>query len=364
MKRLISLIRKEFIQILRDKNMMKLIVIIPILQTILLGFAISNELRNQSLIIVDLDQSTQSRDLINQFRHTDRFIVSEVTQDINQIHKQIRIWKCNAGIIIPRNFGKDLVMERKPQIELVFDAVDGNTAGIAIQYIGKIISDFALEYSSVKPQIIMNDRSWYNADMKPYQYMVPGIVAVLVTIISMLFSSMALVREKEVGTLEQLMVTPIKKWELLAGKLIPFLILSLIEFYFALFVGQFVFGIRMQGSYLLMSILTTIYLFTTLGLGVSISVISQTQQQAMFFSWFFMLFMTLLSGLFMPVSNMPDSIRWITYLNPMMYFVNITREVFQKGNQFAYLFRDIVPLFVYGVTVFTFSVLKFHKRID
>jgi len=161
-----------------------------------------------------------------------------------------------------------------------------------------------------------------------------------------------------------LMVTPIKKWELLAGKLIPFLILSLIEFYFALFVGQFVFGIRMQGSYLLMSILTTIYLFTTLGLGVSISVISQTQQQAMFFSWFFMLFMTLLSGLFMPVSNMPDSIRWITYLNPMMYFVNITREVFQKGNQFAYLFRDIVPLFVYGITVFTFSVLKFHKRID
>nr|MBP7564131.1 ABC transporter permease [Candidatus Cloacimonadota bacterium] len=164
MKRLISLIRKEFIQILRDKNMMKLIVIIPILQTILLGFAISNELRNQSLIIVDLDQSTHSRDLINQFRHTDRFIVSEVTQDINLIHKQIRIWKCNAGIIIPQNFGKDLVLERKPQIELVFDAVDGNTAGIAIQYIGRIISDFALEYSSVKPQIQINDRSWYNAD--------------------------------------------------------------------------------------------------------------------------------------------------------------------------------------------------------
>ncbi|MDX9869221.1 MAG: ABC transporter permease [Candidatus Cloacimonadales bacterium] len=364
MKRLLSLIKKEFIQIFRDKYMTMLIVFIPVVMTVWLGFATSNELKNYSLIIVDLDQSNIARELILRISQAQEFHVVEITQDHNLIHKKLHLWQAKGGVIIPKSFGKDLLLNKAPQLELVFDAVDGLSAGLASQSIASLVNNFAQDIEKLEPSIKVDERIWYNADMTPYQYMVPGTVAILVTIISMLFSSMALVKEKEMGTLEQLIVTPIKKWELLAGKLIPFLIVSLAEFYLALFIGQAVFGITMQGSYLLLTLLAILYLFTTLGLGVSISVISQTQQQALFFTWFFVLFMSLLSGLFFPVSNMPDSIRWVAMLNPMMYFVDIMREVFQKANQFRYLLKSVIPLTIYGIFVFSFSVIKFQKRID
>jgi len=364
MRRLISLIKKEFIQIFRDRYMVVLIVFIPVIMTVWLGFATSNELKNYSLSIVDLDESRLSRELILRFSRAEEFKVIDISQDHKLIHKKLYLWQSNAGIIIPKNFGKDFVLNKSPQLETIFDAVDGMSSNLAMQSIANIVNNFAVDRAQVEPILLVNERIWYNEDLKPYQYMVPGTVAILVTVISMLFSSMALVKEKEMGTLEQLIVTPIKKWELLAGKLIPILILSLAEFYLAMFIGQAVFGITMQGSYLVLTVLTTLYLFTTLGLGVSISVISQTQQQALFFTWFFVLFMSLLSGLFFPIANMPDSIRWVTKLNPMMYFVAIMREVFQKGNQIKYLLRYIVPLIIYGGVVFSFSVIKFQKRID
>lgn len=364
MQRLFSLIKKEFIQTFRDKNMMRLILIIPIIQTIILGYAISNELRNQSLQIVDLDRSTQSRQLINIINQSEHFKIKSILYSEDELYHNIRLWKVNSGLIIPKGFAEDLINQKTPQFNIVLDAVDGNSAGLSIQYLSQIINLYIQNLTPEAPAVQINERYWYNPNLKPYQYMVPGIVAVLVTMISILLSSMSLVREKEMGTLEQLMVSPIKKWELITGKLVPILVLSFFEFYFALFVGQLVFGIQMQGSYLIISILTLIYFFTTLGLGVSISVISATQQQAMFFSWFCMLFMTLLSGLFMPIDNMPDIIKAITYLNPMAYFVNIMREVFQKANTIQYLYKDGLLLCLYGFVVFTFSIIRFQKRIS
>jgi len=362
MQRLISIIKKEFIQIFRDKNMMKIIVMIPIIQTLLLSFAITNEVKHLRIMITDLDQSRLSAQLIREFSHTDRFDLQEVNNDPLAVHAEIRKWKVNTGIIIPKNFEKDLLNGDNPKIQIVSDAVDGNSAGMANNYISKIINDFSAKILHLEMPVEIEDRAWYNLNQDTFQFMVPGIIAILVTVISMFLSSMALVKEKEIGTLEQLMVTPIKKWELLTGKLIPFLVITFFEFFLVLFFAQFVFNIRMQGSYLYLASLTLIYLFTTIGLGVNISIISGTQQQAMFFSWFCMLFMILLSGLFMPIDNMPDAIKWLTYLNPMRYFVNIIREVFQKGNSLMYMLKEVIPMTMFGLIIFTMSIIRFRKR--
>lgn len=364
MKTILSVIRKEFIQIFRDKNMLKIIMMVPIIQTLILGFAITNDVRHIKLMIADLDHSDYSQKFADQFKNTDRFDIIGYTEDQFEIHKNIRKWKINAGIIIPKGFSKDLATKNKADIMVVFDAVDGNSAGIAMSYIANISKRFSLKNGFINQPVEVKERNWYNPDLNTYQYMVPGIVAVLVTIISMMLSSMALVKEKEIGTLEQLMVTPIKKHELLIGKLIPFLVLTIILFFISLAVGQLVFNIRMTGSYLLLVLLTSLYLFTTLGLGVSISIVSSSQQQAMFFSWFIMLFMVLLSGLFIPIDNMPEGIKILTLLNPMRYFVSIMREVFQKANTFSNMYKEIIPMTIYGIIIFTTGILGFKKRVS
>jgi ABC-2 type transport system permease protein len=209
----------------------------------------------------------------------------------------------------------------------------------------------------------MEQRMWYNLNLDSPQYMVPGIVIVLLTIISMMLASMSLVREKEIGTLEQLLVTPLRKHELLLGKLIPFLILAFVELGIVLKAAQFIFSIESKGSLFLLAGLAFFYLFTTLGLGIFISTITNSQQQAMFVSWFFMVFMLLMSGLFIPIENMPDILQKLTYLNPMRYFLYIIRDIFQKGATMGYLWIDAIPMTIFGLLIFTFSVLKFQKRV-
>ncbi len=364
MNAILSVIKKEFIQIFRDKNMLRLILIIPIIQTLILGFAITNDVKHLKIKIADLDNSTYSKQLVAKFNNSDRFNIVGYTLNQADIYSDIKKWKINSGLVIPKGFGKAIVNHSNPDVLLVFDAVDGNSAGIAAGYISKIITDYSEKINLLNKPLQVQERMWYNMDLNTYQYMVPGIVAVLVTIISMMLSSMALVKEKEIGTLEQLMVTPIQKYQLLLGKLIPFLILSLILFFISLMFGQLVFNIRIAGSYLYLFLLTSIYLFTTLGLGVAVSIISSTQQQAMFFSWFLMLFMVLLSGLFISIDNMPQAIKILTYLNPLRYFVSIMREVFQKANTFPYMMKEIIPMTIYGILIFTFSMLAFKKRVS
>jgi len=194
--------------------------------------------------------------------------------------------------------------------------------------------------------------------------MVPGLVVVLLTVISMMLSAMSLVREKEIGTLEQLIVTPLRKYQLLLGKLFPFLILTFVEMVIIINAAKIIFSIEFVGSQPLLATLASLYLFTTLGLGIFISTITSTQQQAMFLAWFFMVFMLLMSGFLIPIENMPAFLQKITYLNPMRYFIYITRDIFQKGSNVQYLKIDILPMTIYGILIFWGSVLKFHKRID
>jgi len=375
MRALRIMLIKEFKQIFRTREMVVIIFGMPLVQLIILGFTITNEVKNVSLIISDRDNSRISREIVRSFEHTDRFTVVDYTTDQKRIEDAIQKWETQVAIIIPRGFSQDYERGRNAEIQLLADGLDGNTAGIALGYAQGILQTFqipndikrrTMQKDFVKPArlIDMEERMWFNEDLDNAQYMIPGIIAVLVTIISMMLSSINLVREKEIGTLEQLMVTPLKRHELLMGKIVPFLILTFVEMGIVLIFGQFIFSVHVRGNYFLLAGLSFLFLFTTLGLGIFISTITRTQQQAMFVSWFFMVFMIMISGFFIPIDNMPDFMQKLTYLSPMRYFLYIVRDIIQKDSGFFNLLKDIIPMTIYGLLIFVASTIKFQKRVS
>jgi ABC-2 type transport system permease protein len=373
MQQIYYIIRKEFKQIFRTREMIAIIFVAPLIQMLVLGFAITNEVKHVKLIIADRDNSFASREIVRGFQNTDRFDFLGYMNSNREMKDAIQGWKAQMAIVIPPEFGHDLQRNLQPEIQLIVDGVDGNTAGVALGFAQGIISQFTQNYLShplrrvnlKKVHLVQQEeRMWYNVNLDTAQHMVPGIVVVLITIISMMLSAMNIVREKELGTLEQLMVTPIKKHQLLLGKLIPFLFLTFVELAIVMRAAQIIFSIRMEGSLLLLFGLAFLFLFTTLGLGIFVSTITQSQQQAMFVSWFFMVFMLLMSGLFIPIENMPLLVKDLTYLNPMRYIMYIMRDIFQKGSSIQYLLKDAIPMTIYGLVIFTFGVLKFQKRIS
>ncbi|GAB4337413.1 MAG: ABC transporter permease [Calditrichia bacterium] len=373
MKRVVYLIQKEFRQIFRDKPMLGIIFLVPVIQLLILSFAVTTEVKNLTLMAVDLDNSATSREIIQSFSHTREFRLVAVENRQDEIKEKMQSWQVQVALVIPPNFESDLRRGLKPQLQIVADGVDGNTAGIAVGYAQRILAlkapQLAAELIPVLKTnpgigVIMEERMWYNPELDSKQYMIPGIVVLLLTILPMMLSSMGLVKEKEIGTLEQLMVTPLKKQQLLIGKIIPHLILSYIELFIVTLVAVTVFKIQMNGSYLLLGGLALLYLFTTIGLGIFISTVTQSQQQAMFFSWFAMVFMILMSGFFIPIPNMPEILQKLTYLNPMRYFMSILRDIFQKGSGVTYLLKDIVPMTVFGLFIFSMGILNFRKRIN
>jgi len=372
MQPILYFIRKEFKQIFRAGDMVRVIFAVPLIQMLVLGWAVSTEVKNVSLIIADQDNSAISREIGRAFSHTDRFRLLGYENSVKKIGQAIHNWQAQIALVIPPNFGRDLQRRQQPEVQIIVDGLDGNTAGVALGYASGILSEVAqtlLQQPENRRQLFktrivsMQERMVYNLDLKPAQYMIPAIVVVLITIISMMLSAMGLVREKEIGTLEQLMVTPIKRYQLLLGKVTPFLILTFVELGVVLTVAQKIFAIHMVGSYALLAGMAFLFLFTTLGLGIFISTITSSQQQAMFVAWFFMVFMLMMSGFFIPIANMPDVLQKVTYLNPMRYFMFIMREIFQKGATFEHLIADAVPMTVYGLLIFTIGVLNFHKRV-
>ncbi len=376
MQPILQLIRKEFKQVFRTREMIAILFFIPIIQTLVLGFAITNEVKDVKLLIADMDQSPTSRAIIKEMLHTDSFKPIGEAKSYEEIDRAIESWKAQLGILIPPDFEADLMAGKKPRVAVVVDGIDGNTAGVAGGYLRDILSDWGVDYATrmvmrqgiegmkrAKSPVGFETGMWFNENLEASQFMVPGIVVIMISLVSMMMSAMGLVREKEIGTLEQLMVTPIKKWQLLIGKLLPFLLLTFVELFLSLFIAQMIFDIHVQGSYFLLAGLALLYLFTTLGLGVLISSMTSSQQQAMFFSWFFLVFMILLSGLFIPIKNMPWAIKQITWLNPMKYFIVIMREITAKGSSLPFLLSEVVPMTLYGIIIFSLSIVSFRKRV-
>lgn len=374
MQQILYLIQKEFRQVFRDKPMLFIIFFAPIVQMIVLGFAITVDVKNVKTVIADYDNSPVSREIGRRFEHNPYFSVQGYLKGQSVIREKIDDWEAQMAIVIPQDFEEDLQRHRRPEIQLIVDGLDGNTAGIALGYARGILSGYAadlIEADQSFARQLLNaklvepeTRMWYNLNLESKNYMVPGLIAVLLTLVSMFLSSMGLVREKELGTLEQLMVTPIKTWQLILGKVLPFLILGFVGLIVMLIVAFIVFQLAVKGSILLLFVLSALYLLSTLGLGIFISTLAQTQQQAMFISWFFMVFMIFMAGFFFPIDNMPPLIQKITYLDPMRYFVIILREIFLKGSSAKFLVHEILSLLGFGVVILGLSSLKFRKRVS
>lgn len=373
MKQLLAVMKKEIRLLRKDKFMLRILLISPILQLLILGYAVTFEIRNVSIEICDKDKSNYSRQFIQKIITNDRFRMLRFVEDVEQLDRDIKAWKTKIGIYFPPDFSQNLIRTGSAQILAYLDAVDGNQALTAMGYLQKIAIEQSTQLVPVtilqknkkeNHPIILNSHFLFNPDLKNAAFMVPGVVVMLLTIITTFVGALSMVKEKESGTLEHIMVTPIKKFHLIAGKLLPYLIYALIELSVILKLAQLIFSISLAGSYLSLYIISIVFLFTTVGLGLLVSTIAGTQQQALFLSWFFMVFSLLLSGFFIPIANMPHWLQLVTYLNPMRYMMTGVREIFIKGTPLFYLMDVIVPLAILGSGIFLLSLVQFRKTLS
>lgn len=361
-KPLIGLVRKEFIQIFRDSNMLRIIFVVPVIQLLLFGYVVNIEVKEIALDVYDFDRSVDSRELVNRLGATDYFIPNKTDLSILAMEDQFKKTKSDMALVIPEDFSEKLTNHMKPKISLITDGSDANSTAIGTGYLQQILLKYTMDYYNIEKPLDLKVDVRYNPEAESVYFMVPGIVATLLTMVTVMLTSMAVVRELEVGTLEQILVTPMTKLTFLMGKIIPFAILGLFEISVALTIGVLWFKIPFVGSPLLLFITAGIYLMTTLGMGLFFSNVTSTQQQAMFFAWFFSVFAIITSGFFTPISNMPHWMQYITYLNPMRYFMDIVRAIMMKGAGIAQIHNNVIALIIFGLVVFSFSVMRFSKR--
>ncbi len=373
-ERIYRMLVKEFIQVLRDPRMKALIFVMPVVQLIMFGYAVTTDVDHIKTAVCDLDKSPQSRALIERFTASGYFTVVDSTNNPQRLGELLDRGKATIGIQINRGFADDLRSGRQAAIQTIVDGTDSNTGTVAMDYAQRITQEFSrarsapIELTTLAqpPQanpIELRSRAWFNPDLKSRYYNVPGVIAVVVLLISLLLTAMAIVREREIGTMEQLMVTPIQPFELILGKTLPFVLISFIDVLVVTFIGINWFNVPIQGSLLLLLFGAGLYLMSTIGIGLFISTISQTQQQALMSSFFFYLPAVLLSGFMFPISNMPEPAQWLTYLNPLRYFLVIIRDIFLKGSGWEILWPQFAALAVLGTALLLISSLRFKKRM-
>ncbi|HAW52342.1 MAG TPA: ABC transporter permease [Flavobacteriales bacterium] len=369
MKRLPFILKKEFIQIFRNKAMLPIIFVVPIVQLLILANAADFEIRNIRLDISDADKSADSRELISKFEHSPFFEVSYIGQDYKGNIERLDRRESDAFLTIPDNFSHDLKSNHEVKLKLDVDGIDGQKANLTYFYAANIIRGFRPRINNIQMlgkkfpvPIQVKPRYWYNPELDYKNLMVPGILAVLVTMVGMFLSSMNIVREKEIGTIEQLNVTPITKVEFIIGKLFPFWVISLVELGIGLTFGKLIFDIPIVGSLPLLFSFTAVYLLVMLGFGLLISTFTHTQQQAMFVSWFFLVIFILMGGLFTAIENMPSWAQKITWFNPVSYFIEVLRLVLLKGSGFNDIMRYFGIVGAMALVVNSIAIFNYKKR--
>jgi ABC-2 type transport system permease protein len=348
--------------------MLPVIFIMPMLQLLVLSFAATFEIKNTNIYIVDNDHSHTSRELTAKFRGSPFFTITGSSEDYKTALEALELRKASQILSIPANFERDLQKEDKAKVQVVTDAINGSAAALTSAYSISIIHDFNVNLlvetfpsMNLKDPITISYSFWYNPRLDYTTFMVPGILVLLVTIIGLFLSGMNVVREKEIGTIEQINVTPIHKYEFIAGKLIPFWIIALFELAFGLTLAKFFFNIPMVGSIELIFGVAAVYLIAIMGLGLFISTLADTQQQSMFLSWFFMVIFILMSGLFTPIDSMPEWAKMINIINPIHYFIPVMRNVMLKGSDFSDVSRYFWPLVFYGFISISLAVWRYRK---
>lgn len=366
---------KEFIQIFRDPKMKGIIFLMPILQTLIFGYAVTTDVEHVTTAVYDLDNSVASRELVARFVESGYFDVVEYVNSEDRARDLVDQGKARAVIRMNRGFEEDLRAGRTVQLQLIVDGTDSNTAGVVLDYGAKIVSQVSqkilisrltqLEGSFQKPsQVNMQTRSWFNENLESRNFYVPGVIAIIVMLITLMLTSMAVVREKEIGTMEQIIVTPITPIEFILGKTIPFALIGFADVILITLIGVFWFDVPIRGNLLLLFIATALYIMTTLGVGLYISTVSQTQQQAMMSTFFFYFPAVLLSGFMFPIANMPEVVQWLTYLNPLRYFLVIIRGIFLKGIGPEILWPQMIALAIMGVLTLWLASRRFQKTMS
>ena len=374
-ERIKRMLVKEFIQIFRDPKMKGIIFLMPILQTLIFGYAVTTDVEHVNTAVYDLDNSVASRELIARFVESGYFDVIEYVNSEDRARDLVDQGKARAVIRMNKGFEENLRAGRTVQLQLIVDGTDSNTAGVVLDYSAKIVGQFSqkilitrltqLEGSFQKPsQVIMQTRSWFNENLESRNFYVPGVIAIIVMLITLMLTSMAVVREKEIGTMEQIIVTPITPIEFILGKTIPFALIGFADVILITVIGVFWFEVPIRGNLLLLFIATALYIMTTLGVGLYISTVSQTQQQAMMSTFFFYFPAVLLSGFMFPIANMPEVVQWLTYLNPLRYFLVIIRGIFLKGIGPEILWPQMFALAIMGVLTLWLASRRFQKTMS
>ena len=373
------ILRKEFIQIFRDKRMRVIIFIPPIIQLIVFGYAANTDVRHVPTAVYDGDKTHVSREFVERFDATEYFDVTHCLASMDDADALMDSGKVSMVIFIERGFARRVKAGDEAEILIIIDGTDSSIASVVLGYVNHIVADYSISVlvtsieryrgmlSEESPPVIyanleMTERVWYNEELKSRNFFVPGILGLLLSLIGVMLTSMAIVKEREIGTMEQLIVTPIRSIELIIGKLLPFALIGYIDVVLITAIATLWFRVPFDGSFLFLFFATAFFLFPTLGLGLFISTVSKTQQEAMMSTFLYFNPAMLLSGFVFPIESMPAAIRALTVINPVRYMMSVLRGVFLKGTGMAELWPDLLALFLLGVLTVGLSSIRFTKR--
>ncbi len=361
-ERVFGMVVKEVRQVFRDPRMARVIFVAPVIQLLVFGYAVSTDISETGTFLVDHDQSRTSRELVDSLTASRYFEIVGRSDRPEDLVQALERGDAAVGLVIPVNFSKDLSSGNGARIQILLDGTNSNTASIAQGYAERIVADFARRKSGgVSLLIELRDRPWYNPNLESRDYNVPAVVGALIMLICLLLTSLAVVREREIGTLEQLEVSPLTAGELIAGKTIPFAIIGLVDLTVVTAVALYWFEVPFRGSFPLLLGASILYILSALGIGLFISSISTTQQEAFMASFLVFLPAILLSGFMFPVTSMPEVFQWATLLNPVRHYIEIVRSVFLKGAGLEALSRQFAALLVIGISVLLFATRRFRK---
>jgi len=370
MRRVAFLIWKELLELRQDKRMLPIVFVAPILQLMVLGYAATTDVSNVPMIIVDNDRSSASRDLVQTFDASRYFTVIDVVSSADAVEDAFAHSEAWLGVSIPAGYGRDIGAARPTVVQILADGTDGNSTNIALGYASGLVAGYAQDLVRARLQGAARDmglradvRVWFNPQLDSKLFMIPGVLALLLIVMTIVLASMGIVRERELGTLEQLHVTPLRRWELIVGKLLPYGLIGAIDVFIVTAVATLWFEIPLRGSFGLLFALSMVFLLSTLGLGLFVSTISDSQQQAMMTAvFFFMTPMIYLSGFVFPVENMPAVIQPVSQLIPLTHFLIIVRGIFLKGVGLDVLWPQAVALLAWGIGILTLATLRSAKR--
>jgi len=375
---------KEFRQALREPRMRLVLLVPPVLQLILFGFAVNLDISSAQIAWMDLDRTSASTNLRAAFEASPTFAVSRVIASEQEVKEVLDRGDVMAVVRVLPGFGKEVKRGQATAVQVLVDGTNSNTASLVGTYASQIVGRFAgmalqeqqrqrwvavtqASGSPVElrvPTLDVRQRVWFNPDLKSRNYFVPGVLVNIVALVTVMLTAMSIVREKEIGTMEQLMVSPIRPLELMLGKTLPFALIGMLQVVVMTALALAVFQVPFRGSFLAMLVCTALFLMTTLGAGLFISTISNTQQQALMTFFFMFMPMFLLSGFTFPINSMPPMVQWLTYFNPLRYFMQIIRGIFLRGTGPSVLWPQMLALAVFGVVIFTSSALRFRKKLD